>query len=548
VPSDASRPGDGVVSAALRRDGNARDRPRSVPVGMRKGASDGLPSLQDLIVGKPFHGGDMATDARLFSARVRLSLPAARGRAAELRAALRAVAAAPVRASFEAAAAAFGADAATTAPGLPNCMAVAARFDFYAAVSGSKRAAWRVADRAVALLHDDATTDEDAPLLAEAVVGWLLYASDITGRSATGAAPKTGKERPRDVAAGLGFRMMSRVLRSRERLHGSAQEARVRTKTNVGSVDASFAELHRRCADVTWPVEARRASERTGVVVMPEIGNQAGSQGRRVLDEFGDIVRRRLPLVRVPDTTALWATLDREFPHADNVVSAMLDELEGRPHVRLSPFILVGSPGCGKTTLAKRLLELLGLPTTVFSCGGASDGALAGTSRRWASGEASLPLSMVVRHRTASPAIVLDELEKVGTSRHNGNVQDALLGLLERATASAWFDPYVQAPVDLSNVVWIGTANDVQGVPAPLRDRCRILVLADPRPRNLEALAPNILARVVAERGLDPRWTVPLQEYEFGALASAWRGGSLRKLRRLVEGVLACRDENRILH
>ena len=285
-----------------------------------------------------------------------------------------------------------------------------------------------------------------------------------------------------------------------------------------------------------------------GVVVVPEVGNRASSQGRRVFEEFGGVVGKRLPLVRVPDTGRLWTTLDREFPHADNVVSAILDELDGMSHVRLSPFILVGSPGCGKTTLAKRLVELLGLRAIVFSCGGASDAALAGTSRKWASGEALFPLSVVARHRTASPAIILDELEKVGTSRHNGNVQDALLGLLERVTASAWFDPYVQAPVDLSNVVWIGTANDVQGVPAPLRDRCRILALADPRPGDLDALAPSVLARIVAERGLDPRWTLPLQEYELGALASAWRGGSLRKLRRLVEGVLACRDENRILH
>ena len=99
----------------------------------------------------------------------------------------------------------------------------------------------------------------------------------------------------------------------------------------------------------------------------------------------------------------------------------------------------------------------------------------------------------------------LDELEKVGTSRHIGNVQDALLGLLERVTASAWFDPYVQAPVDLSNVAWIGTASDVQSVPASLTDRCRILAVADPRPRDLDALAPNVLVRIVAERGLDPR-------------------------------------------
>jgi len=69
----------------------------------------------------------------------------------------------------------------------------------------------------------------------------------------------------------------------------------------------------------------------------------------------------------------------------------------------------------------------------------------------------------------------LDELDKVGTSIHNGNVLDALLGLRKRQSASRWHAPYLEASVDLSQVIWVVTANSVDRQSAPLRDRCRIL-------------------------------------------------------------------------
>ena len=99
-----------------------------------------------------------------------------------------------------------------------------------------------------------------------------------------------------------------------------------------------------------------------------------------------------------------------------------------------------------------------------------SDSALGGTPRRWATGEPSLPVEAIRRHLSAGPAIILDEIEKASSNRHNGALADVLLGMLGRETASAYHDPYVEAEVDLSQLNWLMTANEVETLHAPLRD------------------------------------------------------------------------------
>jgi hypothetical protein len=151
----------------------------------------------------------------------------------------------------------------------------------------------------------------------------------------------------------------------------------------------------------------------------------------------------------------------------------------------------------------------------------------------------------VRRHECAGPAIILDEIEKVGTSRHNGNVHDVLVGLLEKETSARWFDPYLESNCDLSHLSWLMTANEVESVPAVLRDRCRILRFPEPGPEYLPFLASRILERLYLEQGHDPRWATPLETYEIEVLSRAWTGGSIRKLERLVELLAETRERYR---
>lgn len=281
------------------------------------------------------------------------------------------------------------------------------------------------------------------------------------------------------------------------------------------------------------------------IVVIPSIGNETTAEGKRVADEFKKFVKLALPLPRTPDLSIVRKRLLGEFPYAAPVIEIILRNLVGRRHVHFRPTILVGPPGCGKTGFARWLSEELKVPHELISCGGMSDSAIGGTPRRWSSGEPSLAIMAVRRHQCAGPLIILDEIEKVGDSRHNGNVHDVMVGLFEKETSARWSDPYIEASCDLSHVTWLMTANAVDSIPAVLRDRCRILRFPVPGIDQVSTLAPRILERLYVDTGHDPRWATPFEAFEIETLQNHWSGGSIRRLERLVERLVEARDHYR---
>ncbi|MCG7392891.1 AAA family ATPase [Microvirga sp. ACRRW] len=289
------------------------------------------------------------------------------------------------------------------------------------------------------------------------------------------------------------------------------------------------------------PVLTAPSASRPGVVVFEQTGNRNTEAGTRVAEHYKDLLGKSLPLVPMPDLVGVRTALKSEFPYAKATIDRILGDVAIQPYVQLRPTILVGSPGCGKSRFARRLLTLIGMPHDVISCGGLSDGTFAGTPRRWSTGEPSLPVALIGLYKNAGPGIVLDEIEKVGNSRYNGNVHDALLSFLERETSCRYHDPYVQAACDISYVSWLMTANSLDGVSGPLRDRCRVIEFPAPRPEDLSTLSRQIMSEMLAEQGLDERWLVPLDGTEMEAILDVWTGGSLRTLRRMIEIALASR-------
>ncbi|MCJ2025580.1 AAA family ATPase [Methylobacterium sp. J-067] len=250
-----------------------------------------------------------------------------------------------------------------------------------------------------------------------------------------------------------------------------------------------------------------------------------------------------LPLRPVPaDWTAWEAGLVAEAPWHAPAVRAIRAGQGGRPHWGLSVTCLVGAPGSGKSRLVRQAAEVSNLPFARFSLDSTSDNSIGGTPIRWSSGHPGVVDGLLARSGTANGLVLLDELDKAAGSRTSGGHPfDILHGLFEAETARAWRSPYLLAELDLSHVTYVCTANSLDGIPASLLDRMTVVRVDEPGPEHLGLLAPALARQACRELGLDERWG-DLDGEELSALADAWRGGSVRRLQRLVARILQARD------
>lgn len=185
-----------------------------------------------------------------------------------------------------------------------------------------------------------------------------------------------------------------------------------------------------------------------------------------------------------------------------------LDSLNELGWVRLPPLLLVGPPGCGKTWMAERLAALAGLPWSRLE--GASMTAsfpIGGSDFQWNSSHPGEAVRLIHESGVANPCVIFDEVEKGQTSSSGGDPRLALLPFLQRSTAARYRCPYLQAPIDVSHVTWILTANGLEGLSAPLLDRVTVFQARHPTGSDLERLVMRITAEIedrrLTLRGLD---------------------------------------------
>lgn len=281
----------------------------------------------------------------------------------------------------------------------------------------------------------------------------------------------------------------------------------------------------------------RLGSEETGVIVFQSIGH-SGKSVSDIQKQFGSLVGKRLRLVKTRPLPAVRQRLVSRAPHLGDVIDSILKEFGVSCYVHSRPLLLVGPPGCGKSDLATQIASAFEVPYLIFPCGGVADAAFAGTSRHWASARPAVPISFIAESQTANCQIILDEIEKSTTDSHNGSLQSAVMGMMEPSTAKEFWDPYLEAPVNIASVGWILTANELSPLHRALVDRCKILRCPQPEAKHLGYLLPEIQKAIITDRGLDERWVPPLPDGIYDLVARFWRGGSLRRLRRVVETII----------
>ena len=198
--------------------------------------------------------------------------------------------------------------------------------------------------------------------------------------------------------------------------------------------------------------------------------------------------------------------LDRDHHGLEKVKRRLVEHLAVRklnPRGHSPILCLVGPPGVGKTSLGQSVADALGRSFVRVSLGGVRDESdIRGHRRTYIGAMPGRLINEIRRAGTRNPVVLLDEVDKMGRD-FRGDPSSALLEVLDPKQNHDFVDHYLDVPFDLSQVLFIATANDIGPIPGPLRDRLEIVELTSYTDREKLAIARRYLVRrQLKEHGL----------------------------------------------
>lgn len=220
------------------------------------------------------------------------------------------------------------------------------------------------------------------------------------------------------------------------------------------------------------------------------------------------------------------------------------------PKSKKSPIIcLVGSPGVGKTSFALSVAQSLKRKSVKISLGGVTDEAdIVGHRRTYVGAYPGLIMQGISKAGTINPVFVIDEIDKMGKSL-KGDPASSLLEVLDSTINDKFYDHFLEIEYDLSKVMFITTANNIEDIPIPLRDRLEIIEISSYTEREkIDIALKHLIPESIKEHGLNREDLIFKEDIILKLIREYTKEAGVRELKRVIDSINRKIVTDKVIH